>query len=79
MTAKELLVNQMYYESHEKTQINVASKAMIEFAKYHVEQALKEASQTKLEANYDNTGIDEERYPNDKSLILNAYPLDLII
>jgi hypothetical protein len=48
------------------------------FAKYHVEQALKEASQTKLEANYDNTGIDEERYPNDKSLILNAYPLENI-
>jgi hypothetical protein len=50
-------------------------KAMIEFAKYHVEQALKAASETKLEANYDNTGIDEKRYPNDKSLILNAYPL----
>jgi hypothetical protein len=50
----------------------------IEFAKYHVEQALKAASQTKLEANYDNTGIDEERYPNDKSLILNAYPLENI-
>ena len=52
--------------------------ALIEFAKYHVEQALKAASQTKLEANYDNTGVDEERYPNDKSLILNAYPLENI-
>jgi len=42
---------------------------MIEFTKLHVEAALKAASQTKLEANYHNTGVDEERYPNDKSLI----------
>jgi hypothetical protein len=49
-----------------------------EFAEYHVDKALVAASKTKLEANYDNTGVDEERYPNDKSLILNAYSIDNI-
>jgi hypothetical protein len=68
-----------FYDKKDKNGLPMSfNEKMIEFAKYHVEQALKAASQTKLEANYDNTGVDEERYPNDKSLILNAYPLTLI-
>lgn len=45
---------------------------MIEFAKYHVEQALKAASE--------NVIIDgnKHEYELDKESILNAYPLDLI-
>lgn len=52
--------------------------AVIEFTKFHVEAALKAASETKLDGCYDNTGLDEDRYGNDKSAILAAYPMSNI-
>lgn len=52
--------------------------ALIEFAKFHVAAALKAASETKLDGCYDNTRLDEDRYGNDKSAILTAYPMSNI-
>lgn len=73
MTAEEFL-NRDYTSTKEN-----AIKAMIEFAKYHVEKALKEASE--------NADMDYEFYQSsqegssgfiDKKSILNAYPTNLI-
>ena len=48
-------------------------EAMIEFAKLHVEMALREASDTKISGVYSETKY--KRGDNDKNSILNAYPL----
>ena len=45
----------------------------IEFAKLHVEMALKEASDTKISGVYSETKY--KRGDNDKNSILNGYPL----
>ena len=52
-------------------------KAMIEFAKLHVEAALKEASE---KAKMIDVGIDYSiiKWEVDKDSILNSYPLDKI-
>lgn len=66
MTAEEL------YKSVTGVNINHKDikKAMIEFAKYHVEQALKYASEEAVTINYGQN--------ISKDSILDAYPLDLI-
>ena len=65
----------------EKIAIN---NAMIEFAKYHVQKALKQASK-KADANFTYLGDDLKEIGAEyievytiKDSILNAYPLDLI-
>ena len=50
--------------------------AMIEFAKIHVEAALKAASETKISSDF--LTYSYTRYSDDKDLILNAYSLDNI-
>ena len=53
--------------------------AMIEFAKLHVEAALKEDSKTKYFPDYELTSKENDRIANErKDYILNAYPLTLI-
>ena len=82
MTAKELLVANhvfekpeisnfnliLYRDAHVITQKNI-EKSMIEFAKYHVQKALKKASE--IADDWENSG---ELAPE----ILNAYPLENI-
>lgn len=51
-------------------------KAFIEFAKLHVEAALKEASETKIPG-YHGDGV-YNRGEADKDSILNSYPLENI-
>lgn len=57
-------------------------KAMIEFAKYHVEQALKAADNNATIDIIDREEISEGSfrpvYGVDSKSILNSYPLDLI-
>ena len=54
-------------------------KAMIEFAKLHVEAALKEAGENAFITNHKPTLEDDRVYKKiDKDSILNAYPLDNI-
>jgi ribosome maturation protein Sdo1 len=72
LTAEELLksIYDSEYRSSYKTQYSeqCIKKAMIEFAKLHVEDALKAA---KEQANYPDINGNFDS-------ILNAYPLDLI-
>ena len=67
-TAKELF-NKMLGENDECT----STEMMIEFAKMHVEEALKQASEKATTDGYGDgyAGIDEES-------ILDAYPLENI-
>jgi hypothetical protein len=58
-------------------QANTISNWMIEFAKLHVEMALKEASE-KAELKYRINDISCNDKILDKKSILNAYPLTLI-
>jgi hypothetical protein len=54
--------------------------AMIEFAKLHVEQALKEASISKsLCTAYTEDGLDYKENKLCKHSVLNAYPLEKIM
>ena len=87
-TAKELLRNQMY-PIENSSQENVTSKAMIEFAKLHVEQALEAAfnnSEMRVSENdTSETPSFTDNYDDgyvtitvSKNSIINAYPLDLI-
>lgn len=73
-TANEILKNKETYENDYPTvSISDAIEAMIEFAKLHVIEALKEASE--------NVIIDGHplEYELDKNSILNAYPLSNIV
>lgn len=93
MTAEELLENQELKIPHNKDRSGIAypdwwcEQKMVEFAKLHVEQALKAASCNAILASYDNkankpgeslfktiTSNDVEWRPCSES-ILNAYPL----
>ncbi len=56
-----------------EAEISITEFLMIEFAKLHVEMALKEASDTKISGVYSETKY--KRGDNDKDSILNAYPL----
>jgi len=48
-------------------------KAMIEFAKFHVQEALKEASKTKVEGHFGSGKYNRD--VADKDSILTSYPL----
>lgn len=60
---------EMMYDTHEHSQIEYTREAMIEFAKLHVEAALKAASET--EVLYLRNG---NAYTDEKAII-NSYPL----
>ena len=71
MTAKE------YFKKHlsgEPLHQDVVIEAMIEFAKYHVKQALKAA----LEEAPTGSSTDIPSYEDMEDAILNAYPLENI-
>lgn len=68
MTAKEFLET-LPKDSNWKLS-NIVENAMIEFAKYHVEQALKYASEEAVTINYGQNVS--------KDSILDAYPLENI-
>ncbi len=72
ITAEEFLKNneEYYMEIEESPEI---FEMMIEFAKMHVQEALKQASENA--ESYVIGGLTSEV---DKDSILNAYPLDLI-
>ena len=73
-TAEELLLKVDEFEKLEtKSQEDVCVKAMIEFAKYHVEQALTEASKTTIWK--EEPTMQGCKISFVKSKILNAYPL----
>ena len=82
-TAEEFLATSDEFEVIEtRKQEEVVTKAMIEFAKLHVEAALKEASE-KAVTDYEYAGetgefddISVYDYFVDKESILNAYPLE---
>ena len=70
-------IDKLYYDSYVK-------KAMIKFAKMHVQEALKQASE-KADADFTYLGDDLKEIGAEyievyiiKDSILNAYPLDLI-
>jgi len=62
------------------TTIHDVRKAMIEFAKLHVEAALKAAAEKAYIDNNHQQGcsFDSDDFEVNKESILNAYPLDLI-
>ncbi len=57
--------------------VNQIEDLMIEFAKYHVQKSLEEASTVAegVAHQYIEVAVDEEY---NKEAVLNAYPLDLI-
>ena len=69
MTAKEFY-NNNYTSDEEASTINL----MLEFAKYHVEQALKAASENAEMKIVKYT----DDYEIDRDSVLNAYPLENI-
>ena len=77
ITAEELLKDRVYITIDDIEDVHDSlsnvTEAMIEFAKLHVEEALKEASEKVTTDGYGDgyAGIDEES-------ILNAYPLENI-
>jgi hypothetical protein len=85
-TAKELIETDYYHLHLDTDSICLGSieTAMIEFAKLHVEKALKEASE-KAETDYTHEGFGGEfedqpiyEYFVKKDSILNSYPLEKI-
>jgi hypothetical protein len=60
---------------------DVQPKDLVEFAKLHVEQALKEASENAfVDNNYQQGSVwDSDDFEVNKESILNAYPLTNII
>lgn len=84
-TAEELL--EEHFISVDKSDIKdghyfVIKEAMKEFAKLHVEAALKEASEkakTKMEWRTDLGGGEHEEVTVNKNSIKKSYPLDNII
>ena len=75
-TAKELIETDYYHLHLETDSICLGSieTAMIEFAKMHVEAALKEASATDIVSGKSY----KHRTEYDKNSILNSYTLDKI-
>ncbi len=74
-TAEELLKNNFLLIENDKTceaHTHLVVKQMIEFAKLHVEAALKEASE---KAYYRDTNGFIETSSENKQSILNSYPL----
>ena len=73
MTAKEYFIEHL---SGEPLHQDVVIEAMIKFAKYHVEQALTEASKTTIWK--EEPKMQGCKISFVKSKILNAYPLENI-
>jgi hypothetical protein len=81
-TAEEFYIQLSFMPNHHQLGHDIKT-AMIEFAKLHVEKALKEASEKVVmyDANdidnpeEDETGMPYEYYIVDKNSILNAYSL----
>jgi hypothetical protein len=74
LTAEELMVYADFeHDGWQSTYTHkIVKKLMIEFAKLHVKEALKEASKEAIIGNW------ADDYEIDKNSILNAYSLDLI-
>ena len=71
MTAEKFLENWFNRKGYVAIdQADDIEESLIEFAKYHVEQALKEASKAAL----DKQNPDNRKYVS-KKLIINSYPL----
>jgi hypothetical protein len=70
-TAKELCEKMHKEEPNSTSWIDFNEKVMIEFAKLHVEQALKAAAESK----YLLLKVEVEHTSVAKKAILNAYPL----
>lgn len=77
LTAKEYLIISDEFETLEtREQEEAVTKAMIEFAKLHVEAALKAADQNASVEIIDYDELDNHPiYSLDSKSILNAYPL----
>ena len=83
MTAKEFLeVNKQSWETEQGSEvIDNIEEMMIEFAKYHVEKALDNASdnaEVEDVGNPDHDGDWKPYYVVDRKSIINAYPLENI-
>jgi len=81
MTTEEFLKLKNYpsFNNNGGLGIGYCHKAMIEFAKYHVEQALKEASENADFTDYSYQSIQTgSNMEIDKNSILNAYSLENI-
>ena len=85
-TATEFLIEKEYplYNNFGGLGMYYVKEAMIEFAKMHVQEALKQASE-KADADFTYLGDDLKEIGAEyievyiiKDSILNAYPLDLI-
>jgi len=81
-SAEEFLKTKNIYvfdgkEGFVQTNFDIIKKSLIEFAKLHVEQALKNAVQNAELIKYTDSFGDPDKYLNQDS-ILNSYPLDLI-
>jgi len=78
ITAEECLINQEFYDNNELAEWQV-QRAMVEFAKLHVDAALKVASKS-AKIIIENPGKEDDRYYRivSEDSILNAYPLTLI-
>jgi len=78
MTAVELINNKFPGNDGIFVLRNI-EEFMIEFAKYHVQEALKAASESKtLEISYTNDGLDYQEWKLSKESVLNAYDLNNI-
>tara|TARA_R110000822_G_scaffold178776_1_gene318693 strand:- start:87 stop:359 length:273 start_codon:yes stop_codon:yes gene_type:complete len=89
MTAEELMNSEKYepdngisFEDYHGDMADIVPSMMIEFAQYHVEQALKEASKSaeiyEIPENPYNPSFGIKDRVVDKDTILNAYPKENI-
>jgi hypothetical protein len=80
-TAKEILLKHHHQDSRECCGVRVDSEsAMIEFAKLHVDAALKAACEKAItKTKTTSGGLLITKYIIDKGSILNSYPLKNII
>ena len=91
LTVEEFLIEKEYplYNNFGGLGMYYVKEAMIEFAKYHVQKALKQASEKvfveyidlNTDEIFDYTDVitdDDVEVNVNKESILNAYPLDLI-
>jgi len=88
-TAEEFYINLGFMPKHHQLGYDIKT-AMVEFAKLHVEAALKEAGESRCINMFGQTWFAQSLEPGtkvlervnitvDKDAILNAYPLDSII
>lgn len=79
MTAQEFLYDEIKKSAFDITEapISISTKAMISFAQFHVELALKAASEHIYYVSYGENG--SEIIEGIKQDVLNSYPLDNLI